>query len=146
MYFQFLNIAGSIAAFASASHSDIDYFKFLGLSGFIFSFTNTLVYLFHLDEFIPLWIYIEIGWNVTWSILYIIGSSLMTSWGASYGCCGCSFAACFVFSVTLMYIVYTIFLLFKKRAMSLAEESVTNANGTRVATANAWTTTTSGKF
>merc|ERR1711997_946879 len=89
----FLNIAGSIAAFASASHSDIDYFKFLGLSGFIFSFTNVLIYLFHLDDYIKYWIYIEMSFNALWILLYIIGSSIMTSWGASYGCCGCSFAA-----------------------------------------------------
>ena len=80
--FQFLNISGSIAAFAyNASHSDIDYMKSLGLGGFIFSFTNVLVYLFHLDEYIPLWIYFEIGFNILWSFMYIVGSSLMTNWG-----------------------------------------------------------------
>ena len=143
-FFQFLNISGSIAAFAySASHSDVDYFKFLGLSGFIFSFTNVLIYLFHLDEYIPLWIYFEIGFNILWSFMYIIGSSLMTSWGASYGCCACSFAAFFGFSVTLLYITDLIFLLFKKRAISLAEDSVTSSNG---APAAAWTTSTSNKF
>ena len=77
-----MNISGSIAAFAySASHSDVDYFKFLGLSGFIFSFTNVLIYLFHLDEYIPLWIYFEITFNILWSFMYIVGSSLMTNWG-----------------------------------------------------------------
>lgn len=146
--FQFLNIAGSIAAFASAAHSDVDYFKFLGLSGFIFSFTNTLLYLFHLDEYIPLWIYVEIGFNIVWSVLYIIGSALMTSWGANYACCGCSFAAFFGFSVTLLYIVDTIFLLFKKRALGMAEDAVATANGIRPGStaANAWTTTNSGRF
>ena len=77
-----MNISGSIAAFAyNASHSDIDYMKSLGLGGFIFSFTNVLVYLFHLDEYIPLWIYFEIGFNILWSFMYIVGSSLMTNWG-----------------------------------------------------------------
>ena len=37
LLFQFLNISGSIAAFAySASHSDVDYFKALGLGHSIY--------------------------------------------------------------------------------------------------------------
>lgn len=146
-YFQFLNICGSIAAFASASHSDVDYFKFLGLSGFIFSFTNTLFYLFNLDQYVPLWLYIEMGFNLIWSLLYIIGSSLMTVWGASYGCCGCSFAAFFGFCVTLLYIIDLVLLLYKKKAISLADEAIKTANGAPPGTASAaWTTESSNKF
>ena len=82
LYFQFLNVAGAISAFASASHTDIDFIKFLGISGFVFCFTNILLHLFNLDEFMPLWIYVEMGFTVLWSMLYIIGASIMTQWGA----------------------------------------------------------------
>ena len=81
-FFQFLNVAGAISAFASASHTDIDFIKFLGISGFVFCFTNILLHLFNLDEFMPLWIYVEMGFTVLWSMLYIIGASIMTQWGA----------------------------------------------------------------
>ena len=136
-----MNIAGAISAFASAQHSDVDYFKFLGLTGFIFSFTNVLIYLFHLDDHIPLWHYIEIGFNVLWTLLYIIGSSLMTTWGANYGCCGCSFAAFFGWLVTLLYICDLILIIYKRRALISASESdaETNANGSPPSAA--WTTT-----
>ena len=70
-------------------------------------------------------------------------SNILQTLGASYGCCACSFAAFFGFSVTLLYITDLIFLLFKKRALSLAEASVTTSNGTPNA---AWTTSTSNKF
>ena len=30
----------------------------------------------------PLWIYVEMGFTVLWSMLYIIGASIMTQWGA----------------------------------------------------------------
>jgi hypothetical protein len=134
--FQFLNIAGAIAAFASASHSDIDFFKFLGITGFIFSFTNVLLHLFNLDEHIPFWIFVEMGFTVLWSLLYIIGASLMTQWGASYGCCGCSFAAFFGFTVTLVYITDLVLLMYKKKTLMSMTDSSTNGSVPQAA----WTT------
>ena len=121
----------------------MDYFKFLGLTGFIFSFTNVLIYLFHLDDHIPLWHYIEMGFNLLWILLYIIGSSLMTTWGASYGCCGCSFAAFFGFSVTILYIVDLIILIYKRKAMinDSSDNPEEQINGSPPSAA--WTTTNS---
>ena len=39
----------------------------------------------------------------------------MTQWGASYSCCGCSFAAFFGFTVTLFYITDLIILLYHRK-------------------------------
>ena len=134
-YFQVLNVAGAISAFASASHSDIDFIKFLGLTGFVFSFTNVLLRLCHFDEQIPAWIYVEMGFNLLWTLLYIIGASLMAQWGSSYGCCGCSFAAFFGFTVTLVYITDLIVLFFKRKAMI---EDSDEKSENPVSTKDAW--------
>ena len=133
-------MAGAIAAFASASHSDVDFFKFLGLTGFVFCFTNVLLHLFHLDEYISMWIYLEMGFTIIWSLLYIIAASIMTQWGASYGCCGCSFAAFFGFLVTLFYITDLVILMYHRKQRMLIQEQpeVIMSNGGPQTGHDAW--------
>ena len=54
----------------------------------------------------------------------------MTQWGAGYGCCGCSFAAFFGFTVTLFYITDLIILMYHRKMRNMEQpESLTTSNG-----------------
>lgn len=87
------------------------------------------------------------GFDLLWILLYIIGSSLMTTWGANYGCCGCSFAAFFGFSVTILYICDLIIILYKRKAMiNATSDNPEDAQINGTPPSAAWTTSNNTRF